>query len=57
MDLFRDIEKGKFGKSKSLRKEAKHELKELGGKKNAQKFEKALEKKKKGCKCRYECDC
>ena len=46
MDLFRDIEKGKYGKNPKLKKEAKHELKELGGKKKAEKFEKALARKK-----------
>ena len=46
MDLFRDIEKGKYGKNPKLKKEAKHELKELGGKKRAEKFEKALARKK-----------
>jgi len=47
MDLFRDISKGKFGKSKALKKESKHELKELGGKKKAEKYERALARKKK----------
>ncbi len=46
MDLFRDIAKGEFGKSRKLKKEAKHELKELGGKRKAE----ALEKKIKGDK-------
>jgi len=53
MDLFRDIAKGK---DKELKKEAKHELSELGGEKRAEAYEKrvkkskkeALEKKKKG---------
>lgn len=47
MDLFRDIQKGKFGKSKKLKMEAKHELKELGGKKKAEAYEKALKRMKK----------
>ena len=46
MDLFRDINKGKFGKSVALKEEAKHELGELGGYKKAETFEKSLEKKR-----------
>lgn len=49
MDLFKDIAKGKFGKSGKLKKEAKHELKELGGKKKAEAYEKAIENKKGKC--------
>jgi hypothetical protein len=53
MDLFRDIEKGH---NKKLKHEAKHELEELGGEKQAEAYEKrikakkkeALEKKKRG---------
>ena len=53
MDLFKDIKKS--GNDK-LKKEAKHELSELGGEKKAEAYEKkvkkskkeALEKKKKG---------
>lgn len=46
MDLFRNIAKGKFGKSKELKSEAKHELKELGGKKKAEVYERALSRMK-----------
>lgn len=42
MDLFRDIKKGKFGHNPKLKKEAKHELKELGGEKAAQAHEKKV---------------
>lgn len=53
MDLFKDIAKGK---DKKLKKEAKHELYELGGEKKAEAYEKriktskkeALEKKRRG---------
>lgn len=53
MDLFKTIEKEG---SKELKKEAKHELSELGGKKKAESYEKkiknakkaALDKKKQG---------
>lgn len=53
MDLFKTLE---HGKDKKLKKEAKHELSELGGEKKAEAYEKkvkkskkeALEKKKKG---------
>lgn len=53
MDLFKNIAKGK---DKELKKEAKHELSELGGEKKAEAYEKkikdakrkALEKKKQG---------
>jgi hypothetical protein len=44
MDLFEDIQKGKFGKNKSLKKEAKHELGELGGMKTTEKFEKMVKR-------------
>lgn len=50
MDLFKDIEKGKKFTKKGLKKEARHELKELGGKKRAEALEKAIEKKKGGHK-------
>ena len=46
MDLFRDIAHNKYGDNKKLKKEAKHELKELGGKKKAEKYEKALARRK-----------
>ena len=46
MDLFKDISKGKKFTKKGLKKEAKHELKELGGKRKAEALEKAIEKKK-----------
>lgn len=53
MDLFKTIE---HGHNKKLKKEAKHELSELGGEKQAEAYEKrvkkskkeALEKKKRG---------
>lgn len=46
MDLFRDIKRGKsFTKSK-LKREAEHELKELGGMKKAEAYEKALKRAK-----------
>jgi len=54
MDLFRDIEKGKFGKSKKLKKEAKHELKEFGGKAKAEAIQRKIrcqECKKRECIC------
>lgn len=44
MDLFRDIKKGKFGNDPHLKKEAKHELKELGGEKVAEKHEEKVKK-------------
>ena len=46
MDLFRDIKKGKFGSNPKLKHEAKHELKELGGAKKAEKYEKAIKRMK-----------
>ena len=49
MDLFKDIAKGKKFSKKGLKKEAKHELKELGGMKHAEAVEKALENKKGKC--------
>lgn len=51
MDLFADIKSGKFGKSKALKKESKHELKELGGEKKAEKYEKEV-KHGKTCDCK-----
>lgn len=42
MDLFKDIFKGKKFSPNKLKKEAKHELHELGGMKKAQRYEKAL---------------
>lgn len=51
MDLFKDIQKGKFGKNKNLKRAAKHELNELGGKRKAQALEnriKAAREKTKG---------
>ncbi len=47
MDLFKDIARGKKFTNKGLKKEAKHELKELGGMKKAEKYEKALSRMKK----------
>lgn len=47
MDLFRDIKKGKFGQNPKLKKEAKHELNELGGEKVAEAHEKKVEMAKK----------
>ena len=47
MDLFRDIKKGKFGNNPKLKREAKHELKELGGPKRAEAHEKKIEMAKK----------
>lgn len=47
MDLFRDIAKGKRFTKSALKKEAKHELKELGGPKKAAAYERALKKMKK----------
>lgn len=54
MDLFRDIAKGRFGKSKKLKKEAKHELSEFGGKARAEAIQKKIkcgECGMKECKC------
>ncbi len=45
MDLFKDIKRGKRFTKSSLKKEAAHELKELGGMKKAEAFEKALKNK------------
>ena len=45
MDLFRDIKRGKFGKSKKLKYEAKHELEELGGEKRAERYEAKIKSK------------
>lgn len=42
MDLFKDIRKGKKFTKVGLRHEAEHELKELGGMKKAEAYEKAL---------------
>lgn len=42
MDLFNHIEKGKFGHNPKLKREAKHELKELGGEKAAEAHEKKV---------------
>lgn len=42
MDLFRDINKGKFGNNPKLKREAKHELGELGGEKLAEAHEKRV---------------
>jgi hypothetical protein len=47
MDLFRDIKKGKFGNNPKLKREAKHEVKELGGEKVAEAHEKKVEMAKK----------
>lgn len=44
MDLFRDIKKGKFGNNKRLKREATHELDELGGEERAEKYEKDVKK-------------
>lgn len=58
MDLFKDISKGKKFTKSSLKKEAKHELKELGGMKRAEVYEKAIEKCKKCRTCgKGECNC
>ncbi len=58
MDLFRDAIKGKKFTKSSLKKEAKHELKELGGMKRAKAHEEAIEKKKKCPECKkVECEC
>jgi hypothetical protein len=46
MDLFEDIEKGKRFSKNGLKREARHELKELGGKKKARAIEKILKKHK-----------
>ncbi len=45
MDLFKDIKEGKFGRSTKLKREAKHELKELGGEKKAEAYEKKVKSK------------
>lgn len=42
MDLFKDIKNGKRFTKNTLKKEASHELKELGGMKKAEHYEKAL---------------
>lgn len=58
MDLFKDIAKGKKFTKKGLKKEARHELKELGGKKHAEAVEKAIEKKKRCSTCgKMNCNC
>ena len=44
MDLFKTIQ---HGKDKNLKKEAKHELNELGGEKKAEAYEKKVKKAKK----------
>jgi hypothetical protein len=44
MDLFKDIFKGKKFTPNKLKREAKHELKELGGMGKAEKYEKALKR-------------
>lgn len=48
MDLFKDIQKGKKFTKKGLKKEARHELKELGGKAKAQALENKIKNAKKG---------
>ncbi len=50
MDLFRDIKKGRFGSNPKLKREARHELDELGGEALANKFEKHVKGLKPGSK-------
>lgn len=47
MDLFRDISKGKHFSKSELKKEAMHELSELGGEKKAEAYEKKVKASKK----------